>query len=251
MSSQQAATFQQIGSLYYDWDGDRRYYIGRIVALPFVTGGRGLYEANRGPFETTKDFLSSYQKLVVKQIADEDVVRPTNHSALAIEDAGKIEYASDEASLSYTRWYTPANLELISKILSGLGRITSKLLDDEPVGPTQLFHHDLHENNLLVDDSGNITAVLDWEGIMAFPSFMISRPKVTEFIGQLGLSEAECRHLRSRFKASWKTPTDRERMIVKLAQRLFSLGIDTHGAEKFINEAEEYCANEIKSRERK
>lgn len=41
---------------------------------------------------------------------------------------------------------------------------------------TGLYHHDLHLNNILVSDEGEITAVLDWECVSALPLWMATRP---------------------------------------------------------------------------
>ncbi|KAK0658522.1 hypothetical protein QBC41DRAFT_237927, partial [Cercophora samala] len=52
---------------------------------------------------------------------------------------------------------------------------------DEPE-TTVLYYHDLHLNNILVNEEGEITAVLDWECVSAMPLWMST--KVPKFLDE-------------------------------------------------------------------
>ncbi|KAJ5383445.1 hypothetical protein N7517_001356 [Penicillium concentricum] len=60
--------------------------------------------------------------------------------------------------------------------------------DDEDPEPSMIFHDDISRHNILVDDSGKLTGLLDWECVSAvplwkacdYPSFLEQRPRRSE-----------------------------------------------------------------------
>lgn len=60
--------------------------------------------------------------------------------------------------------------------------------DNDDSEPSMIFHHDLSRHNILVDDNGELTGVLDWECVSAvplwkacsYPSFLEERPRRSE-----------------------------------------------------------------------
>lgn len=52
---------------------------------------------------------------------------------------------------------------------------------------TAVYHDDLNLTNILVDDQGNITAVVDWECVSALPIWMAAR--FPEFLSVGGRDE--------------------------------------------------------------
>lgn len=57
--------------------------------------------------------------------------------------------------------------------------------DDDGPEPSMIFHHDLSRHNILVDNSGELTGVLDWECVSAwkaysYPSFLEEQPRRSE-----------------------------------------------------------------------
>jgi hypothetical protein len=59
------------------------------------------------------------------------------------------------------------------KLLSLVPKVFPPTLDESET--TGLYHHDLHLNNILVNEEGEITAVLDWECVSALPLWMLTQ----------------------------------------------------------------------------
>lgn len=64
------------------------------------------------------------------------------------------------------------------KLLSLIPKVFTPTLGEPET--TGLYHHDLHLNNILVNEEGEITAVLDWECVSALPLWMLN--KVPKFL---------------------------------------------------------------------
>ncbi|KAK4177412.1 hypothetical protein QBC36DRAFT_345504 [Triangularia setosa] len=69
--------------------------------------------------------------------------------------------------------------------------VAQKLLSFAP--KTGLYHHDLHLNNILVNEDGEITAVLNWECASAMPLWMLT--KVPKFLDEPAREEQPQRDL--------------------------------------------------------
>ncbi|CAI6099783.1 unnamed protein product [Clonostachys chloroleuca] len=68
----------------------------------------------------------------------------------------------------------PEGVEAIT-ILQRLGALLDAFFPPHSASepePTMLYHHGLNEKNILVDDDGSITSVIDWEYISAMPLFL-------------------------------------------------------------------------------
>ncbi|KAF6828545.1 hypothetical protein CMUS01_08542 [Colletotrichum musicola] len=83
--------------------------------------------------------------------------------------------------------------EDIENALSIIARLRRQLPDFFPSGgpepePSVLFHDDMNSHNVLVDETGNLTAVVDWECVSTlplclaceYPSFIQSKPNEFE-----------------------------------------------------------------------
>lgn len=66
---------------------------------------------------------------------------------------------------------------------------------------TAVYHDDLNLNNILVDDQGNITAVVEWECVSALPIWMAARSRSPEFLSVGGRDEKPDRDRYSNEKA--------------------------------------------------
>ncbi|KAK4465395.1 kinase-like protein [Cladorrhinum samala] len=149
-----ACAFRGIGSLDLE-----KVAPGPLVSYELFMGNHLNYDVPRGPFRSSHDWLSAllsiiqlHQTAVLKKTDDEDDQ----------EDAEEI--------LAAVRKLLP----LVPKIFVPIP------LESEPEA-TALYHHDLHLNNILVNEQGEITAVLDWECISALPLWMSTKvPKFLE-----------------------------------------------------------------------
>ncbi|KAH7255443.1 uncharacterized protein BKA55DRAFT_662582 [Fusarium redolens] len=118
---------------------------GRMISHEFFEGDHLTYDIPRGPFLSTHDWLSAvlaiiirHQNLVLEKSKDED----------DIEDAEEI-------------------LPIAQSLLAYLPKVFPPDLSRPE--PSALHHHDLHLDNILVDEQGELTAVIDWECVSALP----------------------------------------------------------------------------------
>ncbi|KAK7967133.1 uncharacterized protein PG986_001410 [Apiospora aurea] len=114
---------------------------GRIVTFPFVQGNCYDYDVPRGPFRSSHDWLDSHLQIICLQKLEE------------------IEHAEDDEDKELAMADIPP----------------CPTYDQER---TAIYHHDLSEMNIMVDEQGNITGIVDWECVCALPSWVITRPPV-------------------------------------------------------------------------
>lgn len=124
---------------------------GRLVSPEFFMGDHLGYDIQRGPFRSTHDWLNAilniiirHQNLVLEKSEDED----------DIEDAEDILPAAQTLLALLPKTFPP-----------DLTRSESSALQ----------HHDLNLNNILVNEQGEVTAVLDWECVSALPLWMLAQ----------------------------------------------------------------------------
>ncbi|KAL2258392.1 hypothetical protein VTK26DRAFT_8318 [Humicola hyalothermophila] len=157
------AQLRGIGNLFLDDTGpvpdssaqDRgSFRVQRIVSGEFIWEGRIHAQVSRGPFQSSRDWLVARLSLAEMDCRE----RLSRFQDTAPEDVDE----DDVEDLQHT-------MDIISRL--------RRLLDDffPPPGPglgperTMIVHHDLSRQNILVDDHGNLTAVVDWECISAVP----------------------------------------------------------------------------------
>lgn len=107
----------------------------------------------RGPFSCTRDWIDAYlalyrndyQQLLDKYAGREDLDGDT-----------KEEIESAEAVLKMIK-----DLESIFPLVFPA--------DAEVTEPSVIFHEDLSQENILLDDKGDIAGILDWECVSAMP----------------------------------------------------------------------------------
>lgn len=133
------------------------YTVGRISSIPFFYKNRVNYDVPRGPFASDRDWLTAH--LAVTRLESEAVLSnppegdPNDkYAGCDLEEAGLAKSLVDRLSLRL-HWLFPRT--------------------DPTNGAetTVLFHDDINENNILVDDDGNVTALVDWECVSALPEW--------------------------------------------------------------------------------
>lgn len=130
-----------------DVEDSEKVVPGMLVSHQFFMGDHLHYDIPRGPFRSSHDWLTAelnviilHQMAVLEKTEDEDEK----------EDAEEILLAA-------------------RKLLSLVPKVFPPTDESEATG---LYHHDLHLNNILVNEEGEITAVLDWECVSALPLWM-------------------------------------------------------------------------------
>lgn len=146
--------------------------VGRIVSMHFFWGDHIYQDIYRGPFRSSKDWITTRLS-----ISEHDCL-----SVLGKNPVGEdLESDDDDEVEDATR-----TLEIIRKLRPLLSYVFP--VDDQGQEPSIIFHDDLSRNNILVNDNGDLTGVLDWECVSAlplwkacyYPSFLEGRPRHSE-----------------------------------------------------------------------
>lgn len=157
-------SFRGIGTLGKPISDGELFKLEQFVSTQFFMGHRVKYDVPRGPFRSSHEWLKSYL-----DIANLDHERMLENP----ED----EDDKEEAELA---------IELVKRLSSLLPKIFP-LIQELPER-TALWHGDLGLQNILLDDKGNITAIIDWECVSAMPLWMTtSMPKFLD-----GAEQEEC-----------------------------------------------------------
>lgn len=145
------ASFRGIGTLGCSTESTKPEP-GQLVSNMFFMGDHVNYGGiHRGPFRSSHDWLKSYLDIAMREF--EDVVANG-------EDEDEVEEAEDA-------------LEVANRLTTLLPKIFSPI--EAPSERTALMHHDLGLQNILLDEQGNISAVLDWECVSAMPLWAVTQ----------------------------------------------------------------------------
>ncbi|KAI2630618.1 kinase-like protein [Hypoxylon sp. NC1633] len=145
--------------------------VQRIVAMHFFWGDHIHQNVHRGPFTSSRDWIKARLSL-----NEHDC-----HSTMAKCSVRNDLDSDDEDALE--------DAERTLQIIERLSPLIDQIFPPSQSGdePSMLFHDDLSMHNILVDNTGAISGVVDWECVSAlplwkacyFPSFLESstRPK--------------------------------------------------------------------------
>jgi hypothetical protein len=143
----------------------------RIVSIPFFQGRRAWIVNNRGPFANSVQWI--YARLHLQRSDASHIItkyrKQNGKGPLTRRDFERAQRTLDLASRLYP---------FIGKLLPGRGNIFEQ---------TVLHHDDLHANNILADESGTVTGIVDWECVSAlplwkacfYPKFLYAPPRHT------------------------------------------------------------------------
>lgn len=145
------ACFRGIGTLYPVTGIESPPEPGPMVTSEFFMGNRIKYDVPRGPFRSSHDWLKSYLEIIS---LDCERISATT------EDEDEKEEAD-------------AMLNVAKRLLGLLPRIFPSI--QNPAERTALYHHDLGLPNILIDEQGNLTAIIDWECVSTVPLWMTTR----------------------------------------------------------------------------
>lgn len=125
---------------------------GRLINRSFFWGEHFNYDVARGPCQSSHDWLRAH--LAITRQAQNDIIEKVE--ALESPD----EDDQDEQAVARQR------LEVVDKLKWMLPRIFPSI--QFPAERMVLWHEDLSLMNVLVDDNGKITAIIDWEFVSAY-----------------------------------------------------------------------------------
>ena len=134
--------------------------VGRIVAMDFFWDKHFDQDVPRGPFRSSYEWLTARLSFVVN---DSDELLCTSHTEADEDD---IEEAEESKALAERL------LRLLPILFPPPGYVERSVI----------HHDDLSFHNILVDDNGSLTGIVDWECVSAlplwkacqFPAFLVS-----------------------------------------------------------------------------
>jgi hypothetical protein len=154
--------FRSIGTLDIcstpdDVKGSKAVAPGLLVSHEFFMGDHLHYDIPRGPFRSSHEWLSTKLNIILQ------------HQTAVLKNSEDEDEREDAEDIS----------AIAPKLLALVPKVFPQTL--EGTETTALYHHDLHLNNILVNEHGEITAVLDWECVSAMPIWMSTKlPKFLE-----------------------------------------------------------------------
>ncbi|UPK92510.1 hypothetical protein LCI18_003445 [Fusarium solani-melongenae] len=158
-----------IGNIYLPLLSTVTPITGRIVSMPFFWGDRINLDMDRGPFRHSRDWIAARL-----QLAESDCL------AVLRKYPASIELDSDAKDDKEDATRTASIIAKLQQLIDHVFPETTMVED-----PTALSHTDLSRSNILVDDAGKLTGVVDWEFVSAlplwkacsYPSFLEGRPR--------------------------------------------------------------------------
>lgn len=150
-----------IGTLCHTGDphvGSQNIKPGIMCARHFFWHNHCNYDLDRGPFRSAHDWLESHLNFTIRDRAD----RLANAAVLSDRERNACAMA----------------LGLARKLLHHLPAFLKKPQPSDRPVTTYLWHNDLNLRNILVDDQGAVTAIVDWETVSCEPFFVrLTYPK--------------------------------------------------------------------------
>lgn len=163
----------------------KRFSIGPVVDMAFWEKERLQMDIDRGPCEFS---ISGLYHLLIDMTGDSPLQYMT---AVAKREIAWIsQYAvprsPDDPFYESKSQNTPA--DHISLLEYFLKLIPYLLPKEEDILNPYLWHRDLHNGNIFVDESGHITSIIDWQSAWAGPLFTEARrPQVLKLNGEMML----------------------------------------------------------------
>lgn len=120
------------------------FSLGQIVSHIFFYGDHITQDVPRGPFRNSHDWLQARLQLLS---ADQERILSSSSDEGEIEDAENAKQIIQRLHNTVPHIFPPK----------------------QQLEPTSLFHDDLSMQNILVDEAGGLTAVIDWECVSSYP----------------------------------------------------------------------------------
>ena len=127
--------------------------VKRIVSMQFFWGDHILQDVPRGPFHSSKDWISTCLSFS-EHDCNSTQAKYENRDDLSCDDEDEVEDAE-------------RTLGIIKRLKTHVNKYFSDPGQD--LEPSVLFHNDLSQYNILIDDNGTLTGVVDWECVSALP----------------------------------------------------------------------------------
>lgn len=127
--------------------------VGRIVSLHFFWGRRIHLDLNRVPFHSSKDWLHA-RLLLSEHDCQSTLAKYAAKSDLDSDDKADVDDAT-------------RTLKIIKKLKRVIPLVFPAYGDNKE--PSMMFHDDLSKSDILINDDGKLSSILDWECVSALP----------------------------------------------------------------------------------
>jgi hypothetical protein len=150
--------------------------VGRIVSMQFFWGDHIHQDVSRGPFSSSREWLLTRLGLYEHECRDALVkYEGKEREGMESDDEDEIEDAE-------------RTLDIVARLKVVVDKIFPAGQDQQGDEASSFLHDDLSNHNILVDDDGALTGVLDWECVSAvprwkacsFPRFLEGKPRDVE-----------------------------------------------------------------------
>lgn len=136
--------FPKIGNLFPLVKESASFELGPVVSLVFFWGDHLKHDVPRGPFKTSYEWLKTRLTFA---LGDQQRILETSDDEDDIEDA-----------------------EFSIKLAEDLAEQLPKVFPPEAASEQNvLFHDDLSMQNIMVDETGKLAAIIDWECVSTVP----------------------------------------------------------------------------------
>lgn len=154
--------FSEIGTLIVGEDeSNQEERPGEVISNMFFWGSHFDYDIGRGPFRSSHNWLAAYVEFIIQG---------------QIEALGEAEDEEDEEDVNFAMALARRLSSLLPKIFPTLESLPERMV---------IWHDDLSLSNILVDDEGEITAVIDWECVSVMPRWLATQmPRFLEGPGR-------------------------------------------------------------------
>ena len=153
-------------------NGNRHFKVKKIVSMQFLWGDHILQSNPRGPFYSSRDWIIA-RLLFDEYDCNSNLIKLGSKNRLSATEEDNVEDAKEP-------------LQLIRRLKNHPSEFFP--VDSENAEPSMLFHDDLSKHNILINDEGALTGVVDWECVSAlprwkacyYPAFLVGRPRDEE-----------------------------------------------------------------------
>jgi hypothetical protein len=238
-------SFGKIGSLYCNWDAlKREFYLGPAVDMDFLKVSRSLYQTNRESFSNVQAYFAAFLNLKLQEAS---VHHLQQRAQCALDLLARMKSGADddeekyeekyEGNLYYEASRTAEACHRFHRIVSG-----STPLAKEPI-ITHLHKPNLNESSIFVDVAFNVTAVYEWDTIVALPEYLTNKSADISPLGPMAaripnLTDEQVDQILEAKDKVKKPAAAMGRVIKVLAEYMFKVEEDLPGAEKLIEKLE-------------
>jgi hypothetical protein len=127
--------------------------VGRIVSMHFFWGSHIHQDIYRGPFRSSKDWITA--RLTLSENTQRSILAKYP-AGVDLDEDGEMEVEDATRTL---------------RIIDKLKPLISLLFptNDSNPEPSMMFHDDLNKHNILVSEGGELAGVIDWECVSTLP----------------------------------------------------------------------------------